>query len=312
MARPLRIEFPGALYHLTARGNARQDIFLTDGDRALFLDLLAKEVGQQRWICHAYCLMENHYHLLIETTEPNLVRGMTRLNGVYTQAFNRRHRRVGHVFQGRYNSIVVDKDSYLLEVARYIVLNPVRAGLTNSPSRWRWSSYRATVGEIAPPPWLAIDWVLQQFAASKPAAQRAYREFVARGAGARLWDSLRGQIWLGNEPFLKRMEKLAAGSAVKEIPRAQLRPERPMSDAVIAMVAKAYDLPARQVLDRSHQQAFRAAVYLLRRAANLTLGQVAGLAKVSAPRVSQIQSEIERQQPDATLNRLIDRYKLKT
>lgn len=311
MARPLRIEFPRALYHLTARGNARQDIFLADADRELFIDLLSREIGQQRWICHAYCLMPNHYHLLIETPEPNLVRGMTRFNGVYTQAFNRRHGRVGHVFQGRYKGILVDKDSYFLEVARYIVLNPVRAALANRPASWKWSSYRATAGEIAPPKWLTIDAILQQLAASEPAAQRSYREFVARGAGVKLWDQLRGQIWLGNEVFLKRMEKLATGAA-KEVPRAQHRPARPTTEAILSAVATAYGVSRGRLLDRSHQHAFRAAVYLLRRATNLKLGDVATLAKISVPRVSQIQSEIERQQADSTLNRLTIDYKVKT
>lgn len=119
MTRPLRLEFPGAVYHLTARGDRREDIFLDDADRLTFLDLLAKEVRQQYWRLYAYCLMSNHYHLLIETPKGKLVGGMRRLNGVYTQAFNRRHGRVGHVLQGRYKSILVDKDAYLLELARY-------------------------------------------------------------------------------------------------------------------------------------------------------------------------------------------------
>ena len=109
MSRPLRLEFAGALYHVTARGNAREDIFRDDEDRATFLDLLGREIAQQRWRLYAYCLMDNHYHLLIETPEPNLTRGMQRLNQVYTQRFNRRHRRVGHVLQGRYQAIVVDQ-----------------------------------------------------------------------------------------------------------------------------------------------------------------------------------------------------------
>jgi REP element-mobilizing transposase RayT len=133
MARPLRLEFAGALYHLTARGNARGDIFLDDADRRLFLALLGKEIAQQGWCCYAYCLMSNHYHVLIETPEANLISGMRRLNGVYTQAFNRRHARVGHVFQGRYKAIVVDQDSYGLELCRYIVLNPVRAKRVKRP-----------------------------------------------------------------------------------------------------------------------------------------------------------------------------------
>lgn len=311
MARPLRIEFPGALYHITARGNARRAVFLNDDDRALFLGLLGLEIGQQRWICHAYCLMNTHYHLLIETPEPNLVRGMARLNGVYTQAFNRRHQRAGHLFRGRYQSIIVDKNGYLLELARYLVLNPVRAKLVTSPARWAWSSYRATAGAVAAPPWLTTDWVLKQFGASKALARRAYREFVAQGAGRKPWDSLRAQIWLGDEAFLKRMQKLAAGAPRGGIPRAQARAARPSPEAVIAAVSRSYRVSRRLVLDRSHPEALRAAAYLLRRAANLPLNEVAGRVGVSAARISQIQSAIERGKPGAVLNRLINRYKVK-
>ena len=140
MARPLRIEFPGALYHVTARGNARADIYLSDGDRAAFLALLARTLDRFGWLCHAYCVMSNHYHLLIETPRANLSRGMRHLNGVYTQSFNRIHGRVGHVFQGRYKAILVEQDAHLLELCRYVVLNPVRARLVARAGDWRWSS----------------------------------------------------------------------------------------------------------------------------------------------------------------------------
>ena len=118
MARPLRIEFAGALYHLTARGNGWGDIYLDDSDRVLFLEVLAGVCKQYNWLCRAYCLMGNHYHLLVETPDANLSQGMRQLNGVYTQRFNRRHKRVGHVFQGRYKAILVQANSYLLELSR--------------------------------------------------------------------------------------------------------------------------------------------------------------------------------------------------
>ena len=163
MARPLRLEFPGAIYHLTGRGNARQKIFFRDADRQLFLDVLARVVGRYGWICHAYCLMANHYHLLVETPKPNLSLGMRQLNGIYTQAFNRSHRRVGHLFQGRFKAILVEKESYLLELCRYIVLNPVRVKGNAQTGTWKWSSYRATAGLVSTPEFLTIDWVLGQF-----------------------------------------------------------------------------------------------------------------------------------------------------
>lgn len=143
MARPLRIEYPGALYHLTSRGNARASIYADDRDRRRFLDVLGEVVESYRWCCHAYCLMPNHYHLVVDTPLANLSRGMRQLNGLYTQRYNRRHSRVGHVFQGRFKGILVERESHMLELARYVVLNPVRAGIVGAPEDYAWSSLRA-------------------------------------------------------------------------------------------------------------------------------------------------------------------------
>ena len=173
MARPLRLEFAGALYHVTSRGDRREDIYEDDEDRVAFLNVLASVARRFNWLVHAYCLMSNHYHLLIETPDGNLSQGMRQLNGVYTQYSNRRHRRVGHLFQGRYKAILVQKESYLLEVACYIVLNPVRAGMVRSAGDWPWSSYRATAGREAIPEWLTTDWVLSAFGTQ--CARRSWR-----------------------------------------------------------------------------------------------------------------------------------------
>ena len=240
MARPLRLEFPGALYHVTARGNARQEIYRDDVDRQRFLDMLGREIGQQGWLCYAYCLMSNHYHLLLETPEANLSNGMRRLNGAYGQMFNRRHDQVGHLFQGRYGSIVVDKDSYLLELCRYVVLNPVRAGVVKHPRQWRWSSYRATVGLSPSPHWLDSEWVLEQFGQSENKAPIAYSRFVAEGHGAPSpWHRLRDQVWLGNDQFLARMQDRVLGSNRPGIPLAQTRPARPDKQAILDAVSAA-------------------------------------------------------------------------
>jgi len=138
MARPLRIEYAGALYHVTSRGDGREDIYLDDEDRELFLRVLGEVCDLFNWSVHAWCLMTNHYHLLVETPDSNLSKGMRYLNGVYTQRFNRKHSRVGHVFQGRYKAILVEKDAYLQELSRYIILNPVRAGMVESAEQWEW------------------------------------------------------------------------------------------------------------------------------------------------------------------------------
>ncbi len=151
MARQLRLEFPGGVYHVTSRGDGGEDIYLSARDKKIFLLILGAACERFNWYCHSYCLMTNHYHLLIETPLGNLSKGMHYINGVYTQKFNRTHGRVGHVFQGRYKSIVVDKNTYLLELVRYIVLNPVRACMVRQASEWRWSSYLAICGEVNTP-----------------------------------------------------------------------------------------------------------------------------------------------------------------
>jgi REP element-mobilizing transposase RayT len=305
------LEFAGALYHLTARGNARADIFSDDEDRRLFLELLAQEISQQGWRCYAYCLMDNHYHLLIETPEPNLVAGMRRLNGTYTQAFNRRHGRVGHLFQGRYKSILVDRDSYGLELSRYIVLNPVRARMVKRPELWAWSSYRATAGQVAAPAWLDAHWVLGQLGGRNAAA--AYERFVRAGMDqGSPWEKLRGQIWLGEETFLKRMERLAAGKSVANVPQAQQRPARPTPRAVTIMVLSRYRIKDEKALcSRAHQEAFQAWLYLLRRVANLPLREVATRGKVSPSRVSKIQRALETGITPALLQQLVNKCKVK-
>jgi putative transposase len=131
-------------------------------------------VERYNWICHAYCLMGNHYHLLIETPDANLSQGMRQLNGIYTQKFNRRHGRVGHVFQGRFKSVLVEKDSYLLELCRYIVLNPVRARIVTHPEDYPWSSFTFTAGSGKSPEFLSTDWVLAQFGRNRKEARKRY------------------------------------------------------------------------------------------------------------------------------------------
>jgi putative transposase len=229
MTRPLRIEFPGALYHVTARGNARSDIFLGDGDKRLFLTILADLVERYNWICHGYCLMGNHYHLLIETPDGNLSEGMRQLNGIYTQKFNRSHARIGHVFQGRFKSIVVEKDSHLLELCRYVVLNPVRAGMARHPKDYPWSSYCGTAGLKKKSAFLSADWILAQFGNDRKHAQREYRRFVLAGMGEESpWKKLVGQCLLGEEAFLEKLfpflQKKAGFTEIPRVQRFALRP----------------------------------------------------------------------------------------
>ena len=229
MVRPLRIEFPGAVYHVTSRGNAKQAIFIDDEDRGRFFDVLSIVVERFHWLCHAYCLMKNHYHLLIETPKGNLSKGMRELNGVYTQGFNQRYRRVGHLFQGRYKAIIVEKDNHLLSLCRYVVLNPVRVGLIKRPEQWRGSSYRATLGLVKRPSFLTDDWVLSQFDGRKRIAMGKYRRFVMEGIDKESpWETLKGQIFYGTDEFIKQLSGLLDGKGnIKEVPRLQRYVARP-------------------------------------------------------------------------------------
>ena len=226
MTRPLRLEFEGALYHITSRGDRREAIYESDADRSGFLSLLGSVCDSYNWACHSYCLMSNHYHLLVETPEANLSRGMRQLNGVYTQDFNRRNRRCGHVFQGRYESILVDKENYLLELTRYIVLNPVRAGMVKGPQDWPWSSFRAIVGLAERPAWLQNDWLLSAFGNNKADAIERYIKFVSDGMHhASIWSDLKQQIYLGDDLFIHRVQALIdANKDLSEFPCAQSRP----------------------------------------------------------------------------------------
>ena len=181
MPRPPRFQAPGATYHITSRGTEGRSIFLDDLDRTLFLTWLGEVVELHGWMCPAYCLMTNHFHLLVQTPQADLAVGMHGLNGAYANYFNRRHNHVGHLFQSRYKAIVIERESHLLENSRYVVLNPVRAGICRRPGYWQWSSYRATAGYVAPPPFLAVDWILGQFGSAARRAALRYVEFVADG-----------------------------------------------------------------------------------------------------------------------------------
>ena len=228
MARRLRFEIPGGLYHITSRGNERRAIFRDDRDRQRLLAVMSATVDEFGWQVHAYCLMPNHYHLLVETPQPNISRGMMKVNGIYAQAFNIRHKRAGHVFQGRFHSVFVDKDDYLLRLSRYIVLNPVRAKLVALPEQWAWSSYRPTAGTGPSPRFLVCDQILGYFGKTQAHAQKAYISFVnANLAQDSPWLESRGETILGSDDFLKQVRTKMTEEDALEIDRIQARRSRP-------------------------------------------------------------------------------------
>ncbi|HPC73842.1 MAG TPA: transposase [Syntrophales bacterium] len=228
MARPLRLEFEGALYHVISRGNARQKIFRADTDYQQFLRILGGVVERFTWLIHAYCLLDNHYHLLVETPHANLSAGMRQLNGTYAQYFSRRHNRPGHLFQGRFKAYVVDRDSYLSELSRYIALNPVRAGLAASPGKWKWSSYRKTAGLDKGMPFLHTEKILANFSTLPEEAQKLYLAFVADGLESD--DPLKnakGGILLGSDDFVSQFREWLGQGVPAEIPHRERHAVRP-------------------------------------------------------------------------------------
>lgn len=240
MARPLRLAFPGSIWHVTARGNERRDIVRDDIDRQRLLDLIGEAAARFRWSLYQYVLMTNHYHFVIELADETLSSGMKWLNSRYAQEFNGRHQRAGHLFQGRFHARLVEKESYLLEVLRYVVLNPVRAGLVARPEDYAWSGHRATAGLCAAPEWLAVEQTLRCFAPRRAFARALYARFVDDGIGLDRcpWDDLVGQIYLGSEAWVDNLrDTIQSRPRSDDHPSAQRQPVAPAMASVIEVVA---------------------------------------------------------------------------
>jgi putative transposase len=225
--RPLRIQFPGAVYHVMNRGNGRQAIFADAADARRFMALVEEIAAPLEWRFHAYCLMTNHYHFVIHTPHANLSAGMQALAARYTQDFNRRHARDGQLFRGRFHAILVERESYLVPLVRYVVLNPVLAKLVDDPAAWRWSSYRATAGAAAAPPLLDLSWMIGLYGAALPEAQQAWRAHVAECLAERealhaVEALLKNRSILGSRDFMRRVRRAASGKGVRP-PRAAKR-----------------------------------------------------------------------------------------
>lgn len=220
MARPLRIEYAGAVYHLSSRAEAGAVVFHDDADRRALLAVIAQAMERFDAQVLAYCLEPDSYELLLFTRQANLSRLMRHINGVYTQGSNRRHGSVGHLFQGRFKAVLVDREHLLLDACRYVELGGVRRGLASSPAQWPWSSYAAHVGQVEAPEWLDVQGLhayvmgrpLQGAADRRKAAQR-YEKLVAEAGGLDLWRHLRQQIYLGDAAFVERLKGQLAGGA---------------------------------------------------------------------------------------------------
>jgi putative transposase len=286
MARPLRIEFPGAVYHVTSRGDRQEPIFNDDVDRRVFLDVVSEALRRLQADAFAYCLMGNHYHFVLRTRLANLSRIMKHLNGEYARAYNRRYDVKGHLFQGRFGAILVDRQAYLMEVCRYVELNPVRAGIVETAVEWPWSSYRAHVGLARSPQWLATNELRGHMLGREIAsvdderqAARLHADLVAAAIGVDLWPGhLRQEIFLGGEDFVSVMQAQAEALRLEsaEVPASQR----------LAPVDRATARESR----RSRALAFRHAYYV----DGMTMSAIAKQANVSTSSVSRMIAMAER------------------
>ncbi|MBN1343264.1 MAG: transposase [Phycisphaerae bacterium] len=238
MARPLRIEFEGALYHVMSRGNERRAIVKDDVDRRRRVDWLGRTVETYGWRLHAFVLMDNHDHLFVETPEANLSAGMQFLNGSYTGYYNHRHGRSGHLFQGRYKAQLIENEGYYLEVSRYIHLNPVRAGRVGAPEEWRWGSYRGYHRAAWEVPWVTYGQVLGEFSRGGEQARRGYRRFVGAGIGSPPrcpWKEAAEGLIVGGELFVERVKQLLSDRPEdRSIPAMRVLRTRPPLERIAA------------------------------------------------------------------------------
>ena len=297
MSRPLRIELSGAVYHLTSRGDRREPIYRDDVDRAEHLAVIAQAMDRFDAQVLAYCQMGNHFHLVLNTRQANLSRLMRHINGVYTQRFNRRHGLVGHLFQGRFKAVLVDRDAYLIALCRYVERNPVAAGIVKEPADWAWSSCRAHLGQAPTPPWLDSDG-LHSYLIGRPLAGVAdrnrarllYAELIeqAQDGDATFWDdALRSQVYLGDESFVERMQ-------------AQVQPRRASSKA-IPKAQRLRPLSWQDCLAQCDGDRARA-LHRAYREGGATMTALASLAGISVTHVSRLVAKVEAEvegEPDA-------------
>jgi REP element-mobilizing transposase RayT len=313
MGRPLRIEYPGALYHITSRGIERRRIFLGDPDRVKFLGILDDYHERYGILIHSYVLMDNHYHLVLETPRGNLLKVMHGINGGYTGYFNRRCGRTGHLFQGRYKGILVDKDSYLLQLSRYVHLNPVTAKIVEGPAEYRWSSYGGYISKRREFQWVEYGWVLSQFGRDKEEARKGYKKFVEQGLHGKVEDPFKevyGQVVLGGEEFKTKIRGLIRGRPIsQEIVERKRFKEGPSAEDVVRKVARAFGIRDEVIVGKGERgnMARKIAIYLVKRWSGLSNEEIGGMfGKIHYSAVSKGSARLEMEMArDKRLAKLI-------
>jgi REP element-mobilizing transposase RayT len=283
MARPLRVEYPGAFYHVISRGNAGCAVFKTRRDRERFLSNLNGAHDQYALVIHAYCLMDNHYHLLVETPEANLSQALQWLNVSYAAYFNRRHDRIGHLFQGRFRAILIEADEYLIPLSRYIHLNPVKAKLVGTPDAYAWSSYGAVVGKADCPGFLNRDDILSRFGDHPREAVARYRRYVEGMDIERLEDPLRnatGSFVLGDDDFVRwvRGSFLQDRKDHREVPQLRRLEPRVDLDRIVDAVGREYNCPAERIRagGGKNNRPRDASIFLARKMSGLSCCELGG------------------------------------
>jgi putative transposase len=312
MARQLRIEFEGAFYHITSRGNQRERVYFEDGDRERFLEILKRTRERYGYQLHAYVLMDNHYHLMVETPKANISQTMQNINTSYTVYINKKHRRSGHLFQGRYKGIIVDKDEYLVTLSRYIHLNPVRAGIVQKPEAYRWSSYGFYIDSSNKDTLVNTVDTLLMFSEEKRHAVKAYKDFVDGGIGKEdnPLEELESGILLGSTAFKERIKALLEKRKEdEEIPQIKRLRSTVQIDRVIETFCRYYGKGSEEVLQRRNGERGMA-IYLSKLFSgkkNIEIGKYFG---IKGPAVSNVIRAMEgRMETDKRLKSEIENLK---
>jgi len=291
MARPLRIQYEGAFYHVTSRGNERRAIFKADRDREKFLSYLESAHERYGAIIHVYCLMDNHYHLLLETPRGNLSEILHHVNGAYTTYFNLKRQRSGHLFQGRYRAILVEKDAYCQELSRYIHLNPLRAGMVRDLREHRWSSYLDYVG-LKRVSWLETGSILGYFGAEERRAQRGYRDYVEEVNWAELRNPMTGVFAssvLGSDRFINQAREWAkalTGENDRDIPVLKKLKERPSLEEIKRAVE--------DIVGSGHPLFEKFCIYVSHRYGGFSLKEIGTFYNIQGPAVSQTSRRFQK------------------